>query len=39
MRDEAQNEYVKERGQVDQIINKMIQEDHEMMRITKLKQE
>ena len=39
LRDEAQNEYVKERGQVDQIINKMIQEDHEMMRITKLKQE
>lgn len=39
LRDEAQQEYIKEREQVDAIINKMIQEDHEMMRITKMKQE
>jgi len=26
-------------GNVDAIINKMIDEDHEMMRITKMKQE
>jgi hypothetical protein len=39
LRDEAQNEYLKERDQVDTIINKMIQEDHEMMRINKMKQE
>lgn len=32
-------EYEKERNQVDRIINKMIDEDHEMMRITKMKQE
>lgn len=32
-------EYEKERNQVDRIINKMIEEDHEMMRITKMKQE
>jgi hypothetical protein len=39
LRDEAQKEYLKERDQVDTIINKMIQEDHEMMRIQKMKQE
>ena len=39
LRQEAQNEYVKERGQVDAIINKMIDEDHEMLRINKMKQE
>lgn len=39
LRNEAQNEYVKERGQVDAIINKMIDEDHEMLRINKMKQE
>ena len=39
LRDEAYDEYIKERGQVDAIINKMIDEDHEMMRITKMKQE
>lgn len=36
-RDEAQQQYVAERSQVDAIINKMIDEDHEMMRITKMK--
>ena len=37
LRVEAQNEYLKERGQVDSIINKMIDEDHEMLRINKMK--
>ena len=39
LRNEAHNEYIKERGQVDSIINKMIDEDHEMLRINKMKQE
>jgi hypothetical protein len=37
LRSEAQQEYLKERGQVDAIINKMIDEDHEMLRINKMK--
>jgi hypothetical protein len=37
LRDEAYDEYIKERGQVDAIINKMIDEDHEMLRINKMK--
>lgn len=32
-------EYMKERANVDAIINKMIEEDHEMIRINKMKQE
>ena len=39
LRQAAHDEYLKERGQVDTIINKMIDEDHEMMRLTKMKQE
>ena len=39
LRKEAQKEFIKERDQVDAIINKMIEEDHEMMRIQKMKQE
>jgi hypothetical protein len=39
LREQAYEEYVKERQQVDSIINKMIEEDHEMMRINKMKQE
>ena len=39
LREEAFAEYAIERQQVDDIINKMIAEDHEMMRITKMKQE
>lgn len=39
LRDMAYQEYVKERDQVDTIINKMIDEDHEMIRINKIKQE
>lgn len=39
LREMAYQEYVKEREQVDAIINKMIDEDHEMIRINKIKQE
>ena len=39
LREQAYLEYAKEREQVDAIINKMIDEDHEMMRINKMKQE
>jgi hypothetical protein len=37
LRKEAYDEYQRERGQVDTIINKMIDEDHEMLRINKMK--
>ena len=37
LREEAYKEYLKEREKVDHIINKMIEEDHEMIRITKMK--
>lgn len=37
LREAAFAEYAIERQQVDQIINKMIAEDHEMMRIGKMK--
>ena len=37
LRDEAMQEYIKERANVDSIINKMIEEDHEMIRINKMK--
>ena len=37
MRDAAFEEYAKERAQVDAIVSKMINEDHEMMKITKMK--
>ena len=39
LREDAMAEYVKERANVDAIINKMIEEDHEMIRINKMKQE
>ena len=39
LRDDAMEEYIKERANVDAIINKMIEEDHEMIRINKMKQE
>lgn len=39
LREQAYQEYASERSQVDSIINRMIDEDHEMMRITKMKQE
>ena len=39
LRDDAMQEYIKERANVDAIINKMIEEDHEMIRINKMKQE
>jgi hypothetical protein len=37
LREQAYLEYATEREQVDAIINKMIDEDHEMMRINKMK--
>jgi len=37
LRKEAYTEYIREREQVDSIINKMIDEDHEMLRINKMK--
>ena len=37
LRDEAMQEYIKESANVDSIINKMIEEDHEMIRINKMK--
>ena len=39
LREQAYQEYAAERQQVDAIINRMIEEDHELMRITKMKQE
>ena len=39
LREDAMQEYIKERANVDAIINKMIEEDHEMIRINKMKQE
>ena len=39
LREDAMAEYVKESANVDAIINKMIEEDHEMIRINKMKQE
>lgn len=39
LRQDALFEYQKERQNVDAIINKMIEEDHEMIRINKMKQE
>ena len=37
LREDALLEYQKERANVDSIINKMIEEDHEMIRINKMK--
>ena len=39
LREEAMQQYMSERANVDAIINKMIEEDHEMIRINKMKQE
>ena len=39
LREDAMQEYIRERANVDAIINKMIEEDHEMIRINKMKQE
>ena len=39
LREDAFAEYAGERCQVDNIIKKMIDEDHELMRINKMKQE
>ena len=37
LRADALEEYTRERNNVDAIINKMIEEDHEMIRINKMK--
>ena len=39
LREEAYQEYARERAQVDAIIQRMIEEDHESMRLTRMKQE
>jgi len=39
LREQAQLEFQRERDQVDHIINKMIEEDHEMQKIQKMKME
>ena len=39
LRDQAQLEFQRERDQVDNIINKMIEEDHEMQKIQQMKME
>ena len=39
LRREAYDEYLKEKDQVDRVINKMIEEDQKMMQLTKLKQD
>ena len=39
LKEDALAEYQKEKANVDAIINKMIEEDHEMIRINKMKQE
>jgi hypothetical protein len=37
LRREAYEEYIKEKEQVDRVINKMIDEDRKMMELTKVK--
>ena len=39
MKQEAYNEYLKEKGQVDQIVQRMIDEDTQMQQLIKMKQE
>jgi hypothetical protein len=39
LREQAYQEYARERSQVDAIIQRMIDEDHESMRLNKMKQE
>ena len=39
LREQAYQEYAKERQQVDSIIQRMINEDHEMLRLQRQKQE
>jgi len=38
-RDRAFEEYTKEKAGVDQTVNRMIAEDHEVMRLQRVKQE
>lgn len=37
LREEAYQEYAKERAQVDDIVQRMINEDHESIRLTRMK--
>jgi hypothetical protein len=39
LREQAYEEYARERAQVDAIINRMIEEDHESIRLNRMKQE
>ena len=39
LRQEAYQEYMKEKGQVDKVISKMIDEDQKMIALIKMKQE
>ena len=39
LRQEAYAEYMKEKGQVDQVIQKMIEEDQRMANLIKMKQD
>ena len=39
LRQEAYDEYMKEKEQVDKVINKMIEEDQKVVHLTKLKQD
>lgn len=39
LRAEAQEEYVKEKGQVDAVVKKMINEDHESLRLQNAKKD
>jgi hypothetical protein len=39
LKEEAYNEYLKEKNSVDNVIQKMIDEDREMAHITQLKME
>jgi tetrahydromethanopterin S-methyltransferase subunit H len=39
MKKEAFDQYMKEKGQVDRVINKMIEEDQKLIELTKIKQQ
>jgi hypothetical protein len=39
LRREAYEEYLKEKEQVDRVINKMIEEDRKMQELTRMKQD
>ncbi len=39
LREEAMKEYEREKGQVESVIHQMIEEDKEMVKLTKMKQD